>query len=105
MTKAEVFLWMELKNRKLLDCKFRRQYSVDNYVLDFYSPVLHLAIEIDGSTHISQDEIEYDKNRQSEIENLGIKFLRFTNDEIYQNKNIVLERIRKTIQELKDVNL
>jgi len=100
MTKAEILLWVELKDRKILGYKFRRQFSIGFYVLDFYCPVLRLAIEVDGATHATGEEIEYDKNRQSEIENLGIKFLRFNNFDIYTNKENVIESIIDKINEM-----
>jgi very-short-patch-repair endonuclease len=101
MTRAEVFLWIELRNKNLAGYKFRRQFSIGPYILDFYSPRLKLAIEIDGATHVSADEREHDKNRQKEIENLGVQFLRFTNADVYDNRKKVLEEIYNKIKELK----
>lgn len=100
MTKAEVILWVKLKNKNL-GVRFLRQYSVERYVLDFYNPHLKLAIEVDGATHITNEQIEYDKHRQSEIEKAGIVFLRFTNPEIYEDLYNVLEKIKLKIEELK----
>ena len=97
MTKAEVLLWLQLKNKQILGQRFLRQYSVGPYVLDFYGTEKRLAIEVDGATHNSDEELEYDKFRQSEIENLGIKFLRFTNEMIYEDMNYVLEEIKNAI--------
>ena len=102
MTKAEVMLWVELKNKNL-GVRFLRQYSVDRYVLDFYNPQLKLAIEVDGATHITNEQIEYDRHRQSEIETAGIVFLRFTNPEIYDDLYNVLEKIKTKIEELKKI--
>jgi very-short-patch-repair endonuclease len=51
MPRAEVMLWSKLKGRQLLGCKFRRQFGVESYQLDFYSAELLLAIELDGETH------------------------------------------------------
>ena len=50
MPRAEVLLWSKLKNRQLLGCKFRRQYGIQSYRLDFYSPELKLGIELNGET-------------------------------------------------------
>ena len=100
MTKAEVLLWLELKN-KSLGVRFLRQFSIGAYVVDFYSPGIKLVIEIDGVTHNTIEEIEYDKNRQREIEFLNIKFLRFKNSEIYDDRYNVLERIKEKITELR----
>jgi len=73
--------------------KFRRQYGVNKYVVDFYCPKLKLAIEIDGDSHFGNQAIKYDQKRQSYIESFGIKFLRFTNNDIYNNIDEVLEVI------------
>ena len=51
MPTAEVILWTRLRGRQLLGCKFRRQYSVGAYVMDFYSPEVKLGIELDGDSH------------------------------------------------------
>jgi very-short-patch-repair endonuclease len=93
-TRAEEILWDELKDKKMMGYKFRRQYSIGSYVVDFYCPELKLAIEVDGTTHVTADEIEYDRNREKEIGNLNIEFLRFTNEEVYENLENVLEKIR-----------
>ena len=55
MPKAEVLLWLRLKGRQMLGCKFRRQYSVGAFVLDFYSPGIKLGIELDGDTHFQEE--------------------------------------------------
>ena len=96
MTKAETILWTQLKGRKLLGQKFRRQHSINNYVVDFFCSSLKLAIEIDGLTHLSKEEIEKDFERQSEIEKFGVEFLRFDNDRIYNDlANVIDEIINK----------
>ena len=93
MPKAEVLLWCELKGKKLNGFKFRRQYGIGIYVVDFYCPKKKLAIEVDGPTHFSDAEIEYDKRRQAEMEQLGTKFIRFTNNDIYDSLDYVIEKI------------
>src|SRR5437016_532524 len=75
MTKAEVLLWFEIKNKKLGE-RFLRQFSITKYVVDFYCPRLKLAIEVDGATHLTDEEMAYDKRRQIEIESLYICFMR-----------------------------
>ena len=101
MTKAEVLLWLELKDRKILGERFLRQYSMTYFVVDFYCPRLKLAIEIDGPTHLPEEQIEYDSLRQSEIEKLKIQFLRFTNEHVYDDMTHVLESIRGKVMELR----
>jgi very-short-patch-repair endonuclease len=102
MTKAEVLLWIQLKNKKLLGQRVLRQYSVGSYVLDFYIPRLKLAIEVDGATHITDEEQEYDWHRQREIENLGIRFLRFTNPEVHGDMSNTLQMIKDKVKELSE---
>ncbi|MFI5253160.1 MAG: endonuclease domain-containing protein [Bacteroidota bacterium] len=92
-TKVERLLWSKLKGSQVLDYKFRRQQGVGSYIIDFYCPEVMLAIEIDGETHLTPDEKEYDRIRQHEIEELGIQFLRFTNRDVYDNINGILQRI------------
>lgn len=92
-TSAEAILWAKLKGKQLSGYKFRRQQGIDQYIIDFYCSEYQLAIEIDGATHSTDEEIERDKRRQSEIEKLGIQFLRFTNPDIYQNLDEVLKTI------------
>ena len=101
IVKAEKVIWGKIRNRQIEDCKFRRQYSVDKYVIDFYSPILKLAIEIDGESHFKDGMAEYDRERQSYIESLGIKFIRFTNNDVYENLDGVLVRIVLKVRELR----
>lgn len=101
MANAEIFLWRFIRNRKIDNCKFRRQYSIGKFIVDFYCPELKLAIEIDGDTHVQGNTPEYDKERQRIIESLGIKFLRFTNEQVYKNTEYVLKTIHNIVQQLR----
>lgn len=96
-TKAEICLWTEIRNKKL-GYRFLRQYGVGKYVIDFYSPRLKLAIEVDGVTHLTKEELEYDEKRQSEIEQVGIQFIRFTNLEVYYDIENVINTISERIK-------
>jgi very-short-patch-repair endonuclease len=102
MTKAEFLLWQKLKRKQLEGVKFRSQYGVGQFVVDFYCTELKLAIEIDGDSHFQDGAQEYDWERQAVIESVGIRFLRFTNDEVYGNLEGVLERIIQKIGELRN---
>jgi|ERR687886_3075563 very-short-patch-repair endonuclease len=102
MTKAEAIVWQKLRCKQIENCKFRTQYSVDRFVLDFYSPEIKLAIEIDGESHFQEGVAQYDEERQVFIESAGIKFLRFTNKDVYENLNGVLETIADKIRELRE---
>lgn len=94
MPKAEWILWSQIRGKQIKNCKFRRQYSIGRFVVDFFAPRHKLAIEIDGDTHFETNRVEkYDRARQKFIEGLGIKLLRFTNRDIYESLDNVLEII------------
>lgn len=97
MPPAEIILWSELKNKRLDGYKFRRQYSIENYVVDFYCPELKLAIEVDGQSHYIDGATRHDKKRQDIIESFGINILRFTNREVYENIEGVLIKLKQHI--------
>ena len=90
---AEKLLWSKLKHSQLLGYKFRRQQGIAKYVVDFYCPQYKLAIEIDGATHSTPEEIRNDNVRQEFIESEGIHFLRFSNADVFENVDWVLETI------------
>jgi len=73
--------------------KFRRQHSIGGFIVDFYCPEKRLAIELDGDVHEEKKQATYDKARQKTIEALGIKVLRFTNEDVIQNVEDVLKAI------------
>ena len=85
MTEAERMIWARLRNNQLGQ-RFLRQYSIGFYIVDFYCPKQHLAIEIDGKYHAEVDTKLYDQERDTYLESLGIKILRFVNDEVLKNE-------------------
>jgi very-short-patch-repair endonuclease len=99
-TSSEKLVWYYLRDRELKNYKFRRQYSVDQFVIDFYSPGLKLAIKIDGNIHDLPGNKEYDISRQKYLEQYGIRFIRIRNEELIGNPNKAFEKIEKTIEEL-----
>ena len=99
MTLSEVLLWNELKQKQILGCDFDRQRPIGNFIVDFYCKELSLAIEIDGDTHIYR--YDYDDERQSVLEGLGIHFLRFEDIEVKKNMTNVLRVIEDWIQKKK----
>ena len=94
LSTAELIRRSKLKSRQLCGRRFRRQFSVGPYVVDFYCPALKLAIEIDGDSHFQPGKQEKDNQRQEHIESFGIQFLRFRNNEVRENPRGVLEAIR-----------
>jgi len=90
-TDAELHLWQQLRKSQLLGCKFRRQEVIGNYIVDFVCFTPKLVIELDGGQHLEQKA--YDQDRSDYLINLGYKVLRFWNDEVLTQTDIVLDKI------------
>ena len=99
MTRAEVLLWQQIKGRQMEDYDFDRQRPIDEYIVDFFSKALMLAIEVDGVTHDSATGQRHDQRRQLRLEALGVRFLRFQDEEVRQNLEGVLTVIREWVRE------
>ncbi len=102
MSRTEVLVWSRLKGKQIGGFKFRRQYSVGPYSIDFYCPAIRLAIEIDGESHCDDMTVVKDAKRQAFIESFGIRFLRFSNLEVYENLDGMIEQIAHTAQALSE---
>ncbi len=98
-------MWQRLRNRKLDGLKFNRQHpliyssTIDQhyfFIADFYCHQQNLVVEVDGSVHGHQRD--YDTERDSVINGLGLKVLRFTNDQVERDMNTVLNMIRESIK-------
>jgi very-short-patch-repair endonuclease len=96
-TPAEEALWQRLRHKQIADFKFRRQHSIDRFIVDFYCADARLVVEVDGPIHEQQQE--YDVLRQAFVESLGIRVIRFTNADVLQNINAVVERIGEVLLE------
>lgn len=99
MTYCEKLVWMYLR-KKQYGYRFLRQYSVDQFVIDFYCPKLKLAVEIDGDVHNSNEQKKYDTKRQNYIEKFEISFVRITNNELLGNPNKAFTKIEEAIKSL-----
>ncbi len=97
MTASEELLWNYLKNNDW-NIKFRRQHPIYMYVADCYCHQLKLIIEIDGSIHESEEVKRNDEKRQKKLEELDIEVIRFTNNEVLQNTESVLNQIKQLLQ-------
>lgn len=91
MTLAEVLLWNKIKGKQLLGYDFDRQKPILGFIVDFYCKQLKLIIEVDGFTH--DYKMEYDKQRQVQLESLGLSLLRFQDFEIKKDIENVVQRI------------
>jgi len=92
-TDAEQFLWRLLRNRNFCGFKFRRQYPVAGFILDFFCDETKLAIELDGGGHADLNQIAYDDNRSKILAGAGIRVIRFWNNEVLNDTANVLEKI------------
>jgi very-short-patch-repair endonuclease len=92
-TSAEALLWQALRNRKLSRWKFRRQHSIDRFVVDFVCLDAKLVIEVDGATHSMDREVRQDAERTRILEICGYHVMRFANAEVCDNGDGVVETI------------
>ena len=90
-------LWNLLKNRQFHNLKFKRQQPIGDYIVDFICKEAKIIIEIDGGQHNEPVNIEYDKTRTEYLNTLGYKVIRFWNNEIYENIEGVVLRLREEI--------
>jgi very-short-patch-repair endonuclease len=105
-TKAEELFWQKVRNRKLLGLRFLRQRSLyyhyygklRYFISDFYCHQLKLVVEIDGGIHELQEE--YDQKRSEILECKNYHVLRFKNEDIYKDINIVLLNLKNDINKL-----
>ena len=91
MTLAEVLLWKELKGKRILGSDFDRQKPIGEYIVDFFCKDLMLAIEVDGTSHDFKKA--KDEKRQRTLESLGVKFLRFWDCDVKNNRAEVVRTI------------
>lgn len=97
MTAAEVALWVMIKNRQLVGERFRRQFSVGHYILDFFCPKHKLAVELDGAGHFTEEGREYDARRTEYLNSVVIRVIRFENVEVFNYPGQVLEEIKRNL--------
>lgn len=88
MTGAEKVLWRRLRGNQVGGLHFRRQQIIQGFIVDFYCDSAALAIEVDGDIHLSTQE--YDRDRDRSIEGLGIRVLRFSNEQVQRDIEAVL---------------
>ena len=93
MTESEKILWEYLRHG-INGCKFRRQHPIDIFIVDFYCHKAKLVIEIDGKSHDSATSKEYDTARTEELESFGLKVIRFTNKQVLEKVNDVINEIK-----------
>jgi very-short-patch-repair endonuclease len=99
MTEPEVMLWSRLRGRGEGRPVFRRQYPLGNIILDFYCPAAKLAVEIDGSTHWTDEQVAKDQARDAWLNGQGIRVLRIGASEVFHNLSDVVDAVLLVAEE------
>jgi very-short-patch-repair endonuclease len=99
-TPIERIFWARLKGSQMLGLKFRRQYGIGPFVVDFYCPAVKLAIELDGESHRTEEAVAKTLTRQAYIESFGVTVLRFSNEQVVNDIATVLEQIESAASNL-----
>ena len=93
MTDAERLLWSKLRAKQLKGFQVYRQKPVGRFIVDFYCPKAKLIIELDGGQHYRENIQGKDQLRDGYMESVGLKVLRFSDKDVFENLNAVLEEI------------
>ena len=101
MTDVEILLWSHLRNKKLDGFKFRRQHPIWIFIADFYCHEVKLVVELDGGIHQQKEIKEHDINRTAELKRFEIKVIRFTNEEVLENTEKILNQIKEECEKRK----
>ena len=104
-TESEKVLWEVLREFRSYGYVFRRQHPIDIFIADFYCHKLSLIIEVDGGVHSSEEARKHDEGRSAELEKIGIRVIRFTNEQVLNDKDIVVKHIKRYIAELTSPSL
>ena len=94
---GEIKFWCELLRKKKSGYKFYRQKVIDKYIVDFFCAKLRLVIEIDGTSH--EDRKEYDKSRDTMMETLGLKVVRYDDLQVIYNFHLVEKDFEKQVED------
>ena len=104
-TAAEAVLWLSLKGRQIEGMRWRRQFGVGPYILDFYCPQLRLCIELDGAQHYTMQGEENDAQRDEWLlREHGIRTLRFENKMVFVDHDGMVQYIREVTREILGVS-
>ena len=98
MTEGERRLWRHLRGKQVRNVRFYRQRPIGDYVVDFYAPAPKLVVEVDGGQHYDDPGLERDAVRDAFLMEKGLEVLRYTNREVLENIEGVLESICRAIE-------
>ena len=99
MTPAEELLWYKIRRKQLGNIRFRRQHPIGRYIADFCCPDLRLIVELDGDMHLNRKM--YDQSRDEYLSACGYRTIRFSNEDVVQRMDEVVEKIRRIAEEVK----
>jgi len=99
MTEAEQVLWERVRRKQIDGVQFYRQKPIERVIVDFFAPKAGLVIEVDGAQHQQKDHAERDQYRDAFLEQLDLKVLRFSNDEVLRRTHEVVEKIREAVRQ------
>ncbi|MBR6076931.1 MAG: DUF559 domain-containing protein [Paludibacteraceae bacterium] len=101
-TPAERMMWKVLKNKQILGIQFRRQFSVDGYILDFFAPSVNLCIELDGDFHYTESGAIHDIARDAFLVSKGITVLRIENKDLWNDPDNIRDYIEQRVLKLRE---
>ena len=91
MTRSERLVWSRIRAKQFESLKFRRQHGIGPYIVDFYCPEKAVVIEIDGDVHALDSQTEKDRQREKYLRALGLRIIRYANDDVLNRLDDVLE--------------
>ncbi len=97
MTDSELLLWSRFRRKQILGVQFYRQKPLGTFIIDFYAPSARLVIEVDGSQHSEAGQAERDAQRTMYLRQQGLQVLRFSNLEVLQAPDAVVEAIFRAV--------
>jgi len=97
-TEAETFVWSELRSRRFSGFKFRRQFPLGNYIVDFVCLDRRVIVELDGGQHNETSQIAYDAQRDAWLRGEGFEVLRFWNSDVFLEWEAMAEGILRALE-------
>lgn len=97
MTKPEQLLWQRIRRKQIQGVQFYRQKPLLQFIVDFYAPAADLVIEVDGAQHLEPVHLAKDEERDKLLAGMGLTVLRFSNQQIFHNLDVVVEEIKQEL--------
>jgi very-short-patch-repair endonuclease len=98
MTESEIKLWEQVKRKKILGLKFRRQQIIEGFIVDFFCHQAKLVAEVDGGVHLSEEQKQIDEHRRNVFALRGLEEIRFRNEEVLNSIDDVVKKITEKVK-------